>query len=230
MNAYPPGIQEIEVAGGDARVRVFFADLDAIGPPSALLSALSHDERGRVSRYSSPVAAASFIRRRWLRTCLLAAAHGLEIPHVVITSDRLGRPSIVSPPALCGLSVSTSSAGRYALVAWTPTGPIGVDIAHVNAEHVSFEAARIFMTPAELDRWAQNGGGAEHFFQCWTRKEAILKAMGTGFATDPTTVEAFASGPGQTAGSPVTAMLPAPKGWVAALTVCPLVKHAKSSE
>ncbi len=211
MSVYPRGIREVDpfhIRRCDPRARVFLSDLEALDSPAALMTALSAEDRERASRFLSPPAASSFVRRRWLRRVLLATVEGVDAADIDITSDRLGRPRIVAPSSLQTLSLSTSSAGRYALVAWSPSGPIGVDIAHVNTAHATVDAARVFMSPAELDAWQLDGGGAERFFECWTRKEAILKARGTGFATDPTTVEAMAD--------TQTVRLPAPQGWVAA--------------
>ncbi len=214
MSLYPRGVREVDHShfrGLDSRARVFLSDLEALDSPASLLSSLSAEDRSRASRFLAPTAAGSFIRRRWLRRALLAKVEGVDAADIDIASDRLGRPSSVAPPSLRTLSLSTSSAGRYALVAWSPSGPIGVDIAHVNTLHATVEAARVFMTPTELDAWSQKGGGAERFFECWTRKEAILKARGTGFATDPTTVEAMAD--------TQTAQLPVPQGWIAAFAI-----------
>lgn len=224
MSEFPPGVQEITTADArrcDPHVRIFLSDLEALDPPSVLAPVLSDEERARASRFSSPAAVASFIRRRWLRRRLLATFHGLDERDVDITVDRLGLPSVVSPPRLRGFSLSTSSSGRYALVAWSKAGPLGVDIAEVNSEYVSIEAAQIFMSVSELHDWDHGvGGKLELFFQCWTRKEAILKALGTGFSTDPTAVEAFASDRVGPSGVPWKAIgLPAPDGWVAALAV-----------
>lgn len=214
MSLYPRGVREIEhshLRGLDPRARVFLSDLEALDSPASLLSSLSAEDQSRASRFLSPPAAGSFIRRRWLRRALLATAEGVDAADIDIASDRLGRPSIVVPLSLRKLSLSTSSAGRYALVAWSSSCPIGVDIARVNTLHATAEAARVFMTPTELNTWSQKGGGTERFFDCWTRKEAILKARGTGFATDPTTVEVM--------GDTQTAQLPAPQGWIAAIAI-----------
>lgn len=230
MTKFPPGVQELQVPEASRHasgVRMFVADLESLEAPSSLLGELHAEERERASRFASSSAAASFVRRRWLRRTLLANAHGLDPALVNIVSDRLGRPSIVAPPSLRSVWLSTSNAGRYALVAWSSSGPIGVDLAFVDAAHATRDAARVFMTPAELDSWVHGGGGADGFFQCWTRKEAILKAMGTGFATDPTTISAFASDSASHSHARITTLsLPAPPGWMAAISLTASDEHA----
>lgn len=194
MTALQPGVIELalpELVSSDRTLHVFMADLEALPAPDSLFPALAADERVRAASFRVPSAAASYIRRRWLRRSLLATHHGIAADEVVITSDRLGRPSVVGPQAIAGVEISTSSAGRYALIAWRRDRPLGVDLALRDLRHATSEAACQFMTAREMDAWQQSMRSPELFFRIWARKESILKRRGTGFATDPRSVESL---------------------------------------
>jgi 4'-phosphopantetheinyl transferase len=192
MIPLPPGVQELPLPECARAARVFLADLNALPPPEALVADLEGAERARASTFLVAHARASFIRRRWLRHTLVAGAHGLPRSGLRIESDRLGRPSVAYPDQLRALALSTSSAGRYALVAWRLSHSIGVDIAQVDGALATKDAADVFMSPCEQANWSSSPDAAG-FFRLWARKEAGLKALGTGFATDPTSINASGS-------------------------------------
>lgn len=224
MNALIPGVREIStpaIHSLDPLARIYLADLDMLPPPASIVHELDQEEQARAARFRAPVTAESFIRRRWLRRRLIALAHGTKDRDVRIESDELGRPSVLAPDAIRNLCLSTSSASRHALVAWTRARAIGVDIAFIDPAHATPEAAAIFMTADEQRDWSASGAArAETFFTCWTRKESILKAMGTGFTTDATTIQALPRDPLLHAPLGVVALdLPAPLGWLAAIAL-----------
>ncbi len=218
MNPLPPGVSELPVPECARAARVFLADLGALPPPEALVVDLEGGERVRAAAFLVAHARDSFIRRRWLRRTLVSGAHGVALAAVRIESDRLGRPSIASPDPLRALSLSTSSAGRYALVAWCRAGPIGVDIARIDAAQATGDAARLFMTAREHESWLTGGQSTDLFFRIWTRKEAVLKLQGTGFATDATSIETMSACDTWTSRT-ADLTTGVPPGWLAALAV-----------
>ncbi|MET9770927.1 4'-phosphopantetheinyl transferase superfamily protein [Streptomyces sp. NPDC006415] len=108
--------------------------------------------------------------------------------------------------------------------------PVGVDAEAVRDLPVATLADDVLTGPEqESVRAASEGTGrARAFLRCWTRKEAVLKAVGIGIVTDLTALEtrAWAPGPAEVA---VTAPAPrtlwhvadvvVPDGWTAALAV-----------
>jgi len=72
--------------------------------------------------------------------------------------------------------------GMIAICAATKTGRVGVDIEKV--QEVDVDEFRDFFTPQE---WAKITGGRNelnNFYRFWTRKEALLKAIGKGLYAD----------------------------------------------
>ncbi|MBM7054400.1 4'-phosphopantetheinyl transferase family protein [Streptomyces durocortorensis] len=108
--------------------------------------------------------------------------------------------------------------------------PVGVDAEAVRDLPVATLADDVLTGPEqESVRAASEGTGrARAFLRCWTRKEAVLKAVGIGIVTDLTALEtrAWAPGPAEvavTAPAPRTlwhvADIVVPDGWTAALAV-----------
>lgn len=143
-----------------------------------------------------------------------------------------GKPSLVDAE----LQFSLSHSHGVALVALAP-GAVGVDAERVRAERVVDDVERLY-SPRE--RAALAALPAEHrsaaFFRAWVRKEAVLKARGSGL-TAPLRDFEVTLAPGEpprllaTRPDPAEASrwtladVPMPSGWVAAVAVaadCPL--------
>ena len=108
----------------------------------------------------------------------------------------------------------------------TAAGPVGVDLEMAGRKVDAARLAGRVFTPGEQaalqlaagDETASQGV----FLDCWTRKEALLKALGTGFAGG---ASGFHVGPG-----PGDTLVPTPGQPVAALRVrslaLPIAAHA----
>ena len=112
-------------------------------------------------------------------------------------SSTHGRPTLAEPRGTL-LHLSLSRAPGLAAVAVTEAGPVGVDLEEV-ARTAFAGFAGVALHPAEQADTAEERGCV------WTRKEAFLKAVGTGVTLDPRTVRV--SGPDQP-----PALLEAPAG------------------
>lgn len=188
MSPGPRGVREL---AAPADSRLFHVDLEALPEPATLLPRLDRTEQVKAARLRVQDARTRFVRRRWIRRRLLAEVHGLAEADIHIRTDPLGRPLITAPKSLASLTLSTSSAGPHALVAWSLQPGVGVDVARVDPAVVSVNTAAVFMHPAERRAWEAAEDPTEVFHRCWTRKEAVLKALGTGFQTDPRTIDAL---------------------------------------
>ena len=141
---------------------------------------LSMDEQERASRFHFDQDRQRFILcRAWLR-CILGE-HLAMPPHAV--AFRLGshgKPAVDGP-----WQFNLSHSGMWALCAVARGLPVGVDIEMFREMADAEELAERFFTPSEA-RMVHAANPREHgFFTVWTRKEAFVKAVGTGFYTDP---------------------------------------------
>lgn len=97
----------------------------------------------------------------------------------------LDHPEGVSPAARGAYHFNLSHTGHLIAFCAAKAGPLGIDIERVSARRGLAQIARRFFHPRELAYvTAQDQPvSVERFFEVWTRKEALLKAKGTGLAT-----------------------------------------------
>lgn len=83
-----------------------------------------------------------------------------------------------------GIQFNASHSGELGLLAITDIGPLGVDIERYRKNMLTEKFARRFFSLSEVKSFlalpqSQKEAG---FFNCWTRKEAFIKALGLGLA------------------------------------------------
>ncbi|MCW2547716.1 MAG: hypothetical protein JWN96_2176 [Mycobacterium sp.] len=105
-----------------------------------------------------------------------------------------GQPRIPGPS---GLFVSLCHAGGWAGIAITREGPVGLDIELIDAlTPLASGDAKEVLSAAEREWWQRIplAEKAPALAAVWTRKEALLKAAGTGFHTEPQALTLSAPG------------------------------------
>ena len=163
-------------------VDVWFATLDLTRDDSASASALSRDETLRAGRMAA-IPRRRFVASRALLRRLLAAYLSCGAAEVGLSYGSNGKPVLAPTGRSNGLHFNLSHAGHRALFAFS-RNPVGVDVEAIrplrdlNALSARFFSERERRTLAELPAESRQRA----FFACWTRKEACVKAMGTGIA------------------------------------------------
>jgi 4'-phosphopantetheinyl transferase len=106
----------------------------------------------------------------------IAAAHIGVAPEGIIvdrTCPRCGRPH--GKPRVSGLELSVTHSGGYLGVAVGERAPVGLDVEEVRAfDH------DLVLTDVCAPEERHKAIGPEEFYGYWTRKEALLKAVGVG--------------------------------------------------
>ena len=156
------------------------------------LDVLTDEERERTGRFVRPADAASFAAGRALVRLALAPIVDASPRELVfdtwceLHSSPHGKPLLVEPAA--ELDFSLSRAGPRLLLAVSPA-PVGVDVERLDRDAEAGVARIAFAEDerAELDALPPDAR-ASAFLACWTRKEAVLKALGHGLAVDPKSV------------------------------------------
>ena len=165
-------------------VDVWLVPLD---PPvetmQVLIPLLSLDERERASRFKFDKDRRRFVvARAALRTLLgrYLHVHGSEIKFLYGSKGKpyLGGAQNAKP------RFNVSHSGEFALIAFTDDEPVGVDIELIHEMDDAESVVRRFFSPVEVEQWMGLPARlrSRAFFDCWTRKEAYVKAVGDGLS------------------------------------------------
>lgn len=94
-----------------------------------------------------------------------------------------GKPYLTTNPTHIEFNLSHSQ--DRALIGINQHAAIGVDIEYTGRHPEWYKLARRFYSPDEIDYLFQQPENQQRdiFFQIWTRKEAYIKALGTGLST-----------------------------------------------
>lgn len=97
-----------------------------------------------------------------------------------------GKPAAFVGKTPVSASFNVSHGGNHGLIAFAPQGRLGVDIEERHLRHDPDGEIRKVFTPDEQDALASAAGELKTrlFFKLWTLKEAVIKALGTGFSLD----------------------------------------------
>ncbi|WP_024930228.1 4'-phosphopantetheinyl transferase superfamily protein [Methylophilus sp. OH31] len=146
-------------------------------PLYPLLLQLNAEERHRCLRYRRPVDRIRFAVMRIVLRELLAqhvqqAAQSLQFVH-----GPFGKPGLAQAGTTLQFNISHSE--HIGLIALSTQRAIGVDVEAVYPlRNQQFLLKDILSL--EEQRYCVQSQQDSAFFQCWTGKEAILKALGTG--------------------------------------------------
>ena len=172
----------MSAAADAATVRVWRIALDPLhAPDAAALAELSEEERARAARFATDA-----LRNRWLHghvatRRILARTLGVEPHAIVYGAEAAGKP-FVAAPARSGIEFSFSDSGDLALLAVGRSGALGVDVESRRPLSDLAGVAERFFAADEcaallaLPESAREAG----FYRLWTRKEAYIKALGSG--------------------------------------------------
>lgn len=165
---------------GEAHVWRLPLDLSADKLPD-LCTLLSSDERERAQRFVFDEHRARFVACRGQARRLLAAYLGAAPGELRFQYGSRGKPSLEFPWGE-RLAFNISHSHELALCALGRGCELGVDIEHIRPPSDFEGLAERFFAPQEVAaiKSLPQEARLASFFRCWTRKEAVLKACGSG--------------------------------------------------
>ncbi|NWG15751.1 MAG: 4'-phosphopantetheinyl transferase superfamily protein [Chloroflexi bacterium] len=146
-----------------------------------LAGLLSPDEQARAARFRFAVHRRRFIVARGVLRTLLGRYTNAAPESVRLKYSPAGKPS---PDPDHGLRFNLSHSHELALYAIAYEREVGVDLEYMRPlEDIERLAAGTF-SARENAVWRQlpDAQKQEGFFNCWTRKEAYIKALGQGLS------------------------------------------------
>ncbi|MGD9549068.1 MAG: 4'-phosphopantetheinyl transferase superfamily protein [Candidatus Krumholzibacteriia bacterium] len=191
-------------------IRLWLCPVGKIDPADdRLVGVLTPAEREAASRFVFPEDARRFTAGR---ACLrLALGNGLGVApgSLAFVQGPHGKPGLEPGSAPRLLHFNVSHAGSLAVIAVAADRPVGIDVEWTGREGRTGEIARRMFAPAETAAMDRLKGPAarEAFFRIWTRKEAVVKALGAGL-THPLDGFTVPLDPGGADGEPFLIRLP----------------------
>ncbi len=141
---------------------------------------LSDSEQRRANRYHFLKDKNRFIICRALLKILLAEYTDLDINQIIIDVDANKKPYISSHPSVY---FNVSHSVDYAIIA-IAINPVGVDIEYINKEFNYNDILPTVFHQNEMEEIELSKEKHLSFYKLWTRKEAIVKAIGKGINDD----------------------------------------------
>jgi 4'-phosphopantetheinyl transferase len=150
-------------------------------PPASvkpLESHLSADESQRAARFRFPADRDRYIvAHGCLREILVRYLH-CQPGQLSFSTNEYGRPSLEDHK----LEFNLSHSGNFALIAVSQEHKVGVDVERIRSDLEQDSIARRFFSANEVAELMALPPDQKElaFFNCWTRKEAYIKAQGLG--------------------------------------------------
>lgn len=141
---------------------------------------LAPDEGARADRFTMDAPRRRFTLARAALRTVLARYTGRPPHDLAFTTGPHGKPALADSPFRFNLSHSED----LALLAITRRTEVGIDIEHIDPRRAADDIAARFFSPAEQQQLAHYTGDERTaaFFRAWSRKEAVIKALGEGLA------------------------------------------------
>jgi 4'-phosphopantetheinyl transferase len=169
----------------EGEAHVWRASLDQPrGTIERLLTLLSQDELERAERFYRPLHRDNYVVARGVLRSIISRYLSFPPASLHFTYSYYGKPSLSPEENHYGLSFNLSHAGQLALYAFTRGLAVGIDVELLREEFASIEIAERFFAAEEVAtlKSLPDEIQTRAFFNCWSRKEAYIKALGEGLS------------------------------------------------
>lgn len=145
---------------------------------------LSPEECKRAERYYFEKDRSRWIVARGLLRILLGRYLQVPPEQPGFVLNEYGKPELASPYQESGLRFNISHSQDIVLYAFTYGRALGIDVEYMRTNIDCAELARHSFSSAEYATWSAlpEEQKTQGFFNCWSRKEAYIKARGMGLS------------------------------------------------
>jgi len=154
---------------------------------SSLLEVLSGEERVRAARFRTTQLRVRFVVAHGALRTILSGYLGVSANDVRFGATEAGKPYVADG----GLTFNLSHSEGLALCAITVEGQVGVDVERLRPIDDADAIVHRYFAPGEVRQYqaTRSPDRTAAFFSTWTRKEAYVKAVGSGLNCDLTAFE-----------------------------------------
>jgi 4'-phosphopantetheinyl transferase len=175
--SHAPGVLDLQ----PRQVDLWRIHLDLpIASVKLLESALSADEAQRAARFHFPADRQRFIAAHGCLRDILARYLSGTPSQLNFSANRYGKPALEEHD----LEFNLSHSGDFALIAVAQGLKVGVDVERIRPDMEFESIASRYFSQGEFSELmtVQSDQRTVAFFNCWTRKEAYIKAQGLGLS------------------------------------------------
>jgi 4'-phosphopantetheinyl transferase len=143
---------------------------------------LSLEEKARADRFHFANDRKRFLVARGLLRELLGGYLRQAPASLEFSYGQHGKPSLSGGNLMCGLCFNLSHSSNLVVYAIARERNLGIDVEHIRPDSAGDDIAQRYFSAREVSdlRTLPPETRVEGFFNCWTRKEAYLKATGLG--------------------------------------------------
>lgn len=174
-------------------VHVWRACLDhPVARRSFLWQVLTDDERARAKKFHFPIAQQRFAVARGMLRITLSNYLSLRPEQLRFNYNDYGKPFLMDEQAKnISLNFNLSHSQGMAIYAITCKREIGVDLEYIKPGFVDAEIMGQIFSAREIIQFKALPEDIREraLFNCWTRKEAFVKAKGVGLSLSPNKFE-----------------------------------------
>ncbi|TVY06836.1 4'-phosphopantetheinyl transferase family protein [Paenibacillus cremeus] len=165
-------------------VHVWYAATDA---PTSVMSnlscLLSPEEQLRAFRFKYAQDQSRYIISHALLRLLLSAYTEIAPSELTLESTKHGKPYLAARLEHKRIQFNITHSNDTFCCVLSKDWEVGVDVEQIRKDFDWFSIAQSYFSPMEAAQLEATpvDGQASAFYKLWTRKEALLKAIGTGF-------------------------------------------------
>lgn len=164
-------------------IHVWLVHLEVAEPVRERLEGSLHSEElERARRYRFSRDRQRFVVRRAALRSVLARYLKVRATDIRFRVTCHGKPELDDGLATTGLGFNVTHSNGWAMFAMARHRNVGVDLEHINPGRADPQVAARFFASGELAslRTLPGHDWVTGFFNCWSRKEAYIKATGEG--------------------------------------------------
>ncbi len=163
-------------------VHIWLVDIEKEACNHEYLSGLlSNNELERSKRFIFDKDKKRFIITHGILRLILSRYIHLDSKTIYFAREKKGKP-VIKNPENNDIRFNLSHSGKYIIYALTRGREVGIDIQYMKDMPDSDRIVKRFFSNKEINEYFELPAAIRKraFFTCWTRKEALIKAIGEG--------------------------------------------------
>ena len=185
MNKKTFNFENMDMELNKNEVHIWHFDLDKFNKDKTLIEKiLSQDELNRANSFHFEIDRDRFICSHGVLRLLISVYSGFSPPSINFSFNNFGKPSVAKLLNKSGFQFNLSHSENIACCCFTKNSHIGIDIEFLGSTPNFWELAERYFSEFENQQLSSSPKKNFQigFYNCWTSKEAVIKALGEGLS------------------------------------------------